>query len=491
MSVLFRIAVRNLREHKSKTLIIGLLIAIGIAILVIGNSMIDTSARGIERTFIDNYTGHIMISGISENGISLFGVSSMGNMENTPVIPEYKEILNHVQGLQDVEAVTSQISGFGLLSIEEEQEQDSQSFSILFGIDAASYRNMFDNLEFIKGSYLSPGTEGILLTEDRVQEIEEKTGLSLSIGDPVILNGFGNAGFKIREVPLQGIFRFKHESEGMDVISYVDVQTLRALLGMTLGSTVDVNLLENETALLEIEDTDILFDDFGIDSEEAATESFEEDELFGVLGDLDARESALELDQGSWHFILIKLHEGRHSDKVIEDINSWLIEREVKAEAVNWKQAAGPYAASADILRTVFTVAILIVAVVAVIIIMNTLVISVIERTPEIGMMRALGARKGFVWKMFLTETLTVSSIFGIIGIILGILFILILGVLNIQASNDFLKILFAGPVLKPIISPMSILYAFIVVIMIGIISHIYPVLIALKIQPVKAIQTE
>ena len=53
---------------------------------------------------------------------------------------------------------------------------------------------------------------------------------------------------------------------------------------------------------------------------------------------------------------------------------------------------------------------------VAVIIMMNTLVISVIERTGEIGTMRALGARKGFVWKMFLVETLTIAVVFGLIG---------------------------------------------------------------------------
>ncbi len=64
-------------------------------------------------------------------------------------------------------------------------------------------------------------------------------------------------------------------------------------------------------------------------------------------------------------------------------------------------------------IRIVFSVAILIVAIVAIIIIMNTLVISVIERTGEIGTMRALGAQKPFVWLMFLVETLTVTIVFG------------------------------------------------------------------------------
>ncbi|NOY09808.1 MAG: FtsX-like permease family protein, partial [Spirochaetes bacterium] len=124
-----------------------------------------------------------------------------------------------------------------------------------------------------------------------------------------------------------------------------------------------------------------------------------------------------------------------------------------------------------------------------VIIMMNTIVISVTERIPEIGTMRAIGAQKGFVRRMIIAETLMVSVIFGIIGIILGALVLGVLYLKGIPASNIFLQILFGGKVLHPVMSVQSLVLALVVTAVIGIIASLYPVSVALKIQPVKAMQ--
>jgi len=60
--VLFKIAFRNLREHKTKTIIIGTLVALGMAVLVIGNSFMDTLTAGIERNYPANYTGNLFVA---------------------------------------------------------------------------------------------------------------------------------------------------------------------------------------------------------------------------------------------------------------------------------------------------------------------------------------------------------------------------------------------------------------------------------------------
>jgi putative ABC transport system permease protein len=77
MPVLFRLALRNLLEHKGKTLIIGIIVAVGVIVLVVGNALMDTATEGIQRAFIENYTGEIMVTGLSEGQISLFGVQSV------------------------------------------------------------------------------------------------------------------------------------------------------------------------------------------------------------------------------------------------------------------------------------------------------------------------------------------------------------------------------------------------------------------------------
>jgi putative ABC transport system permease protein len=145
----------------------------------------------------------------------------------------------------------------------------------------------------------------------------------------------------------------------------------------------------------------------------------------------------------------------------------------------------------ADAFKLAFNILILIIAVVAIIIIMITLVISITERISEIGTMRALGAQKGFVRLMILSETIMISAVFGLIGIILGSLILFILGATGISAPNMFFEMIFGGKVLYPVISMGTILQSLFIIFLIGIISSLYPVAVALKIQPVTAIQSK
>ena len=506
MRVLFRIAVRNLLEHKEKTFIIGTIIAIGIIVLIVGNALMDTAALGIRRGFIDNYTGDIMISGISKNPISLFGVQSPGGIEDTPRLPQHDKIREHLGERADIDAAASQITGYAQLR---SGDLEGRSFTILFGIEPESYRGMFENLEFTDGRDLLTGEEGLIISRERIDdlveavkeenekaiardpEVESLADFAISAGDEVRLTSFGNAGIKIRVVPVVGIFEFINPSEGLgiDLISYVDIQTARALGGLTIGFQGDFDLAEDQTSLLDVDDFEDLFSD-DLEVTESTRSDFDESSLDSILGDTTVRDEALEIDTGSWQYILAKAN-SRRVGRTITEINLWLDANGIEARASNWEVAAGPFAQTADVIRQVFNVAIIIVGVVAIIIMVNTLVISVIERTAEIGTMRALGAQKGFIWKLFLVETITITSIFGVIGIAVSFIIVGVLYVVGIPATNVFLRILFAGDALRPVISIISVFGAVFIATIVGLLAHLYPVSVALKIQPIKAIQSE
>ena len=83
------------------------------------------------------------------------------------------------------------------------------------------------------------------------------------------------------------------------------------------------------------------------------------------------------------------------------------------------------------------------------------------------------------------------AVVFGVIGIILALIVVAILNAIGIPANNTFLKILFAGDELHPQTSPVSVITSLIIVMLIGFIAHLYPVSVALKIQPIKAIQSK
>lgn len=510
MTVLLRIAVRNLLEHKAKSLIIGILIALGVVVLIVGNSFMDTAALGIERAFIDNYTGHVMISGRTDGKVSLFGVQKPGTMEITPIIPHYRDIRSYVESLEGVEQVTSQVTGYGIIGLPDEP---GRAFAVLFGIEPGTYHHMFDNVEVIEGRYLEPGEEGLMMSLAQIERLEEETAkeldlepeefdLEIDAGDTIRISSYSDAGFKIRELPVVGIFDFKHTSEGVgaDMITYVDAETIRTIQGLSLGAVSIEELTEEETTLLE-SDVETLFSEGAFTIEESGLGEFSEQVLESVLEpeadgetetDPNAAEPGAEIGRGStaWQYILIKLEDPKTLPTTVAGLNEWFDSQDILARAGTWEDAAGPFATTADIIRSVFNVAIIIIGIVAVIIMMNTLVISVIERTGEIGTMRALGARKGFVWRMFFLETMTITAVFGAAGIGLAALIVLILNRIGIPANNTFLKILFAGDVLQPEMSAMSVVTSILVVSGIGILAHLYPVTVALKIQPIKAIRT-
>ena len=507
MPVILRIALRNLREHRAKTLIVGIIIAVGIAVLVAGNSLAETATRGLRRSFIDNYTGHVMIHGRTAKDLSLFGFGAGTGNEELPRIGSYAEVFAHVAALPEVAAVSPQLTSFAVAHADEEQNEEF--FVMLFGVDVASYGAMFpDSAEVVAGQPLAPGRPGIMLPATLAEEMGEQLGVELQPGHPLLLTAVGGNGLRIRELPVSGIFRFQQEMQGLNRVAIVDAQSLRALAGLVV-STGQIELDARETEMLDAGDPDALFADgeemveadaaadsapAGAAAGAAGGAALSERRVLAILGDR-ARAPPV-MDAGAWHFLLLKLAPGAGSERVrvqrlIDELNGYFEARQIAAEAVDWRAAAGGFSRLAAVMQAVFNGTVVVIAVVAVIIIMNTLVISVIERTSEIGTMRALGAHKRFVRRMFVVETLSISWLFGGAGVVLGAAIVAVLGWTGIRAGNDFLQILFGGEVLKPALSPFSVVLSLVIMTAIGLLASIYPVMVALRVQPVRAMQPE
>lgn len=503
MPVLVRIALRNLKEHRSKTVIIGTIIMVGVIILVIGNSLMDTATLGIRQTFIDNFTADIMISGQATGKVSLFGVASPGGMEDTPLIPEFDRVYEFVSGLGGIEYFAPQISGAATIRAEDQPKENRHGLTFLIASDFDVYHKMLPSAKIIEGRFLYPGEEGIVITEDNKKNLERDLEVPIGIGKILILTSYTNRGIKIRKVPIVGIANFSQITDGLELISYLDIQTIRALKGLTLGTTGEVELDEEDTVLLDtVADLDSFFSsndfsfDIGTGAESAELGFFDTGETTLETGSLSSQpeteiEYEDETDVGAWEYILIKADSTLAGNRIIKKLNNWFRSEGIAAEAGSWKKAAGPFSTTADVVRSVFNIAVILVAIVAVIIVTNTLVISVIERTAEIGTMRALGGQKEFVRRLFTTEIVTICVIFGAVGVVAALIILGIISAIGFHAVNPLLEVLFAGPVLKPVIHISSIILTFIIVVFVGIAANLYPLGLALKIQPVKAMQTE
>lgn len=495
---MMKVAYRNLREHKSKTLIIGIIIAMGITVLIVGNSVLDTASAGIKKNYINNYTGNIIIWAKTDEEITLFGAANMTDLNAiTPRIPRYQDIALKVENIQGIETANPQITGRAVVT----SENTGRNFLQFFGIDPAQYKEMFPaNLEIIEGDFIGEDETGIMLSKDIHSLLEESFGRKISSGDNILLTGMNpTSGTKIREVTVRGIFAFKESNPQLDQISLVDLTTARILNGMTVGGMEKTERSEIEQDFMDGVSEETLFsgnsgpgnDTSGSAIESTGKKSITEDALLDILGDTSEREKLSTTDSMAYHFLLLKTDDSVSPKRVMSNLNTYFTVQEIEAEAVEWIAAAGIAAEMTESIQVVFNIIIIIIAVVAVIIIMNTLVISITERVGEIGTMRAIGATRGEVRKMILWETLLISFIFGTIGIAAGGIILLVLSLMGIEVQNEFFRIIFGGSVIKPVISIQAVMTALITVLGIGTISSLYPVSLALKIKPVTAMQKD
>ncbi len=491
MKIILTIALRNIREHKVKTTIIGLIMVIGIMVLVVGNSFMDSAAAGIERYYIQNYTGHLMVTGQSRGQLTLFGFQDMTAMERAvPRIPQYAEIVEFANSLPYVESINPQVSATTMISRGDKMLGATQ----LFGIVPEQYQAMFpDNVEIIEGDFWEPGSQGILLNKSVADLMERQVGFTFKPGDKILLTAASTiSGMRIREVEITGIFEFKQSNVQLDMVSLMDVSNVRALAGMVVGHTEPADLSPEEQAFLGEIDEGSIFDSFDslFAPAEVELDVAGDDYWFSILGDTESRDLSNVEDTGAWQYLLVRLTDERYLRQAQADFAQFFSEQKIPAQTRDWLQGAGAMAELSYGIKNIFNGVVFIIAIVAIIIIMNTLVISVTERMGEIGTMRAVGAQKSFVRRMVMWETLLLSGIAGTIGVLLGALILFILNRVGLEASNMFFEIIYGGPVLRPELSMSSVLISFVVILIVGIVSSTYPTAIVMKTSPLKAMES-
>jgi len=113
--------------------------------------------------------------------------------------------------------------------------------------------------------------------------------------------------------------------------------------------------------------------------------------------------------------------------------------------------------------------------------IMNIMLVSVTERTREIGLRKALGARKRDILSQFLTESVVLSLLGGLMGIILA--WILATAIGAVAAAS--------GTPIDPEISLSSVLLATLFSMAVGLLFGLYPANRAASLQPVEALRFE
>jgi len=121
--------------------------------------------------------------------------------------------------------------------------------------------------------------------------------------------------------------------------------------------------------------------------------------------------------------------------------------------------------------------------------IMNIMLVTVTERTREIGIRKALGAKRKDISLQFLIESSVLAAVGGFIGIILGLFLANTLGNMIVGAGTFGPRRLFEGG--HSVVTPESIVLAFAFAVVVGVFFGMYPARKAAKLDPVEALRYE
>ncbi len=188
------------------------------------------------------------------------------------------------------------------------------------------------------------------------------------------------------------------------------------------------------------------------------------------------------------NFMRVKVDTKNNLDQAVIDIKKTLREQhKIKLDASddfsvrNSAQAIEMLTTVTNVLKYFLAAVAAISLIVGGVGIMNIMLISVHQRVREVGLRKAVGAKNGHIISQFLIESIFITFIGGILGIIFGIAIAFLAAVIIKSLGYEW----------EFIIAPSAVILATSVSIMIGLIFGIYPALKASRVSPMEALRYE
>lgn len=195
------------------------------------------------------------------------------------------------------------------------------------------------------------------------------------------------------------------------------------------------------------------------------------------------------LDSTSAHEVAILLKDYLLSKKVATTLQKSFPLLEIKT----WKERDMMLSYLNDAMDQYLYVIMVIILIALLFGIVNTMMMAVLERVKELGMLMAVGMSKARVFRMIVLETVLLSLTGAALGIVLGMVTIRYFGRVGIDLSlwGKGLEMLGYDPVVYTMIDSFFVAIVVVLVVATGIISAIFPAVKALRIKPVEALREE
>ena len=404
------IAIKNIKERKSRVFLTLLGIAIGIMAIV----SLMSIGEGMQQAIVGELSSLSDTIIVTTGDISVNSMMGGGFSESDEVEFFTERDLDGINRITGIESIDPIMFGGGII----EFNGETQTVSML-GIDADRLSEVFGGdflgLEF--GEFMEEGDQNKCVMGYNVAN--DFFDVKIIVGNKIELNG--------KNFVVTGIY--KEQGAGMSIPT-------DDYIHMTTRDLTKITGIEDVSGILiRVEDSSL-----------------------GIIEDIaDEIEAAINQNHGNEEFANVIT-----MSSILESI----------------QQIIG-------IIQFVLIGIAAIALVVASIGIMNTMLTSVMERTHEIGIMKAIGARSSDVLLIFLMEGIIISLIGGGVGVSLG--FLGAEGFSTVSGSGFM-----GSPMpIEPVVTLWSVATSLFVALMVGVLSSMYPARKAAKMSPIEAVRYE
>ena len=187
------------------------------------------------------------------------------------------------------------------------------------------------------------------------------------------------------------------------------------------------------------------------------------------------------------HSMVVRLNSSDQSEEVAEQLENQLSE----AEVLSWKELSPELGYLTELGNTYLYIFVIIILLALGFGIVNTMLMVVLERVREIGMLMSVGMARWRIFVMIVLETVMLSSTGGLLGILLGMLTVWRLGTTGIDLSvwSTGLTEMGFSPIIYPEWDAALVLTIALLVVLTGILASLYPAYKALKLKPSEAVR--
>ncbi len=504
MPLVLTIAWRNIFRHRGKTLIIGGILFFGTLIMTLGNGVIAGMDRALRVNIVDSFTGHLVLI---SNEQKVDSVLMSGSTQTAETFRNFDKIK---QALHQVPYIKSFLpGGIGYVWVLNDLGHPMDTY--LLGVDFVRYNHFFSNsITAQEGRLLKDGERGTLLPikiremlydfstvwfypKDSFLDRTKFTAQALAEGNrlltrqQIVFMGLSrkNSSLDIRS-DVRGIVRFRSLNSVLGMYAITDMESFRECMGFRTDQQKQAEPSPVQKTILSLDDKS-LDSLFSVDGIAALTEKA--NSVIPVAPRAPSVSS--HASQGVYNLVYLKLRPGTDLKKAKSELNKLFLSKGLGARAVTWSEAIGMLGQMSAIMKGALFLLVSMIFFVAIIIIMNKLSMTAMERITEIGMMRAVGGRRSFVSLMFLMETFLLSAAFGGAGVGIGSLVVAFLARLRLTSTNEMLQIFFGGEVFSPTITLDTLWTCILQLVVVTVLSVIYPVWVARKIRPLDAVSRD